>query len=57
MTPLKKYIWLVDTLMRRGEKGLTLEQIGDGIKLAALGRGRSIAYIALTASATANYRY
>ena len=29
MTPLKKYIWLVDTLMRSGEKGLTMEQIGD----------------------------
>lgn len=29
MTPLKKYIWLVDTVMRAGEKGLTLEQIGD----------------------------
>lgn len=29
MTPLKKYIWLVDTLMRRGEKGLTLEQIEE----------------------------
>ena len=28
MTPLKKYIWLVDTIMRAGEKGLTLEQIG-----------------------------
>lgn len=29
MTPLKKYIWLVDTLMRSGEIGLTMEQIGD----------------------------
>lgn len=29
MTPLKKYIWLVDTLMRRGSTGLTLEQIED----------------------------
>ena len=29
MTPLKKYIWLVGTLMRSGEKGLTMEQIGD----------------------------
>lgn len=29
MTPLKKYIWLVDTLMRAGEKGLTLEQVAD----------------------------
>lgn len=29
MTPLKKYIWLVDTLMRAGDKGLTIEQIGD----------------------------
>lgn len=29
MTPLKKYIWLVDTLMRKGDKGLTLEQIGE----------------------------
>lgn len=28
MIPLKKYIWLVDTVMRAGEKGLTLEQIG-----------------------------
>ena len=28
MTPLKKYIWLVDTIMRAGDKGLTLEQIG-----------------------------
>ena len=29
MTPLKKYIWLVDTIMRAGEKGLSLEQIGS----------------------------
>lgn len=29
MTPLKKYIWLVDTIMRAGDKGLTLEQIGE----------------------------
>ena len=29
MNVLKKYIWLVDTLMRSGEKGLTIEQIGD----------------------------
>ena len=29
MNPLKKYIWIVDTLMRKGEKGLTLEQIAD----------------------------
>lgn len=29
MTPLKKYIWLVDTIMRAGETGLTLEQIAD----------------------------
>lgn len=29
MTPLKKYIWLVDTIMRAGEKGLTMEQIGN----------------------------
>ena len=29
MTPLKKYIWLVDTIMRAGDKGLTLEQIGN----------------------------
>lgn len=28
MTPLKKFIWLVDTIMRAGDKGLTLEQIG-----------------------------
>ena len=27
MTPLKKYIWLVDTVMRAGDKGLTIEQI------------------------------
>ena len=29
MTPLKKYIWLVDTVMRAGEKGLTLRQIAE----------------------------
>ena len=29
MTPLKKYIWLVDTVMRAGETGLTMEQIAD----------------------------
>lgn len=29
MNVLKKYIRLVDTIMRAGEKGLTLEQIGD----------------------------
>lgn len=29
MNPLKKYIWLVDTVMRAGESGLTLEQISD----------------------------
>ncbi len=29
MTPLKKYIWLVDTLLRKGEKGLTMEQIAE----------------------------
>lgn len=29
MTPLKKYIWLVDTVMRAGDKGLTLRQIAD----------------------------
>lgn len=29
MTPLKKFIWLVDTVMRAGETGLTLEQIAD----------------------------
>ena len=29
MTPLKKYIWLVDTIMQAGDKGLTIEQIGD----------------------------
>ena len=29
MKPLKKYIWLVDTLMRAGDTGLTLEQISD----------------------------
>ena len=29
MTPLKKYIWLVDTVMRAGEKGVTLRQIAE----------------------------
>ena len=29
MNVLKKYIWLVDTILRAGEKGLTLEQIGE----------------------------
>ncbi|MCR4829739.1 MAG: WYL domain-containing protein [Bacteroidales bacterium] len=29
MNPLKKYIWLVDTVMRAGNKGLTLQQIAD----------------------------
>ena len=29
MNVLKKYIWLVDIVMRAGNKGLTLEQIGD----------------------------
>ena len=29
MNPLKKYIWLVDTIGRAGNIGLTLEQIGD----------------------------
>lgn len=29
MTTLKKYIWLVDTLMRTGDTGLTLQQISD----------------------------
>ena len=29
MTPLKKYIWLVDTVMQAGEKGLTLRQIAE----------------------------
>ena len=29
MTPLKKYIWLVDTVMRAGVKGLTLRQIAE----------------------------
>lgn len=29
MTPLKKYIWIVDTLMKKGETGLTLEQIAE----------------------------
>ncbi len=29
MNVLKKYTWLVGTLMRAGDKGLTLEQIGD----------------------------
>lgn len=29
MNVLKKYTWLVGTLKRAGDKGLTLEQIGD----------------------------
>lgn len=29
MSPLKKYIWLVDAIMRGGELGLTIEQIGN----------------------------
>ena len=29
MNPLKKYIWLVDTVMRAGDVGLTLQQISD----------------------------
>lgn len=29
MTPLKKYIWLVDTLMRAGDTGLTINQVSD----------------------------
>ena len=29
MNILKKYIWLVDTVMRAGEKGLTLKQIAE----------------------------
>ena len=29
MTPLKKYIWLVDTVMKAGNVGLTLHQIAD----------------------------
>ena len=29
MNPLKKYIWLVDTLVRAGQKGLTFEEIND----------------------------
>lgn len=29
MTPLKKYIWLVDTVMKAGNAGLTLQQIAD----------------------------
>lgn len=29
MNVLKKYTWLVGTLMRAGDKGLTLEQIGN----------------------------
>ncbi len=29
MTTLKKYIWLVETLMRAGDTGLTLNQISD----------------------------
>ncbi len=29
MNPLKKYIWLVDTVMRAGEKGATLSQISN----------------------------
>jgi len=29
MNPLKKYIWLVDTLMRSGDTGLTIKQVSD----------------------------
>lgn len=29
MNPLKKYIWLVDTLMRAGDTGLTINQVSD----------------------------
>ena len=29
MTPLKKYIWLVDTLMRSRDRGLTMEQLEE----------------------------
>ena len=29
MTPLKKYIWLVDTLMQYGDTGLTIKQVSD----------------------------
>lgn len=29
MNPLKKYIWLVDTLMRAGDTGLTIKQVSD----------------------------
>ena len=29
MNVLKKYTWLVGTLMRAGDKVLTMEQIGD----------------------------
>ena len=34
MTPLKKYIWLVDTLMRAGDTGLTIRQISDAFEYA-----------------------
>ncbi len=34
MTPLKKYIWLVDTLMRAGDTGLTIKQISDAFEYA-----------------------
>ena len=29
MTTLNRYIWLVDTLVRAGQKGLTFEEIND----------------------------
>lgn len=34
MNPLKKYIWLVDTVMRAGNKGLTLKQISRAYEFA-----------------------
>ena len=34
MTPLKKYIWLVDTLMRAKDTGLTIKQISDAFEYA-----------------------
>lgn len=34
MTPLRKYIWLVDTLMRAKDTGLTIKQISDAFEYA-----------------------
>ena len=30
MNPLKKYIWIVDTLMKKGEKGIQIVRYSDG---------------------------